>query len=105
MMAVARKESMMNDLAPESFLHRHRSLGPASARHQSGTELYGKWRGGSITAAMLECWWLIPIYISMDYDKIRQIFDYCEDANTWPYHYHQIGIITGYTSIHIVWGN
>lgn len=45
------------------------------------------------------------IYISMDYDKIRQIFDYCEDANTWPYHYHQIGIITGYTSIHIVWGN
>lgn len=45
MMAVVRKESMKDDLAPESFLHRHRSLGLASARHQPGTELYGKWRG------------------------------------------------------------
>lgn len=42
----------------------------------------------------------------MDYDKIRQIIDYCEDANTWSYDYHQVGIITGYTSIiHIVRGN
>lgn len=63
-----------------------------------------------VAAAMLERWWLILIYIyiyiSMDYDKIRQIIDYCEDANTWSYDYHQVGIITGYTSIiHIVRGN
>lgn len=61
-----------------------------------------------VAAAMLERWWLILIYIyiSMDYDKIRQIIDHCEDANTWSYDYHQVGIITGYTSIiHIVRGN
>lgn len=33
MVAVARKELKKDDLAPGSFLQRHRSLGPASARH------------------------------------------------------------------------